>query len=189
MPSHVETARLVMRPPSAADAHAIFERYASDPEVARYLAWPRHVTIDETFAFLRFSDAEWARWPCGPLLIFSRSDGTLLGSTGLSFDTPDQAATGYALARDAWGRGYATEALTSMIELARTLPLRRFYAICHVDNRASWRVLEKCGFRREKTLERAAVFPNLSPDPQDIFVYTFDMGGAATGPERRQTEL
>ena len=37
----VETERLVLRRPTAADAPAIFARYASDPEVTRYMAWPR----------------------------------------------------------------------------------------------------------------------------------------------------
>jgi RimJ/RimL family protein N-acetyltransferase len=107
----LETARLVLRRPVASDAQAIFAGYASDPEVTRYLAWPRHLAIEETHMFLRFSDAEWTKWPVGPLLIFSRADGTLLGGSGLAFETPYRATTGYVLARDHWRKGYATEAL------------------------------------------------------------------------------
>ena len=53
----VETARLILRKPERGDAAAIFARYASDREVTRLLAWPRHVSIQDTHTFLEFSDA------------------------------------------------------------------------------------------------------------------------------------
>ncbi len=171
-PERIETARLVLRKPRARDAHAMFTRYASDPEVTRFLSWARHRSVEDTRAFLEFSDAEWRRWPAGPYLIESRAGGQLLGSTGLAFETPFRAATGYVLARDAWGAGYATEALGGMVDLARGLGLRRLYALCHPDHAASWRVLEKCGFLREGVLRRYAEFPNLRPgEPEDCLCY------------------
>ncbi len=68
----------------------------------------------DTRAFLGFSDADWAKWPAGAYLIFSRAEVALLGGTGLSFVNATEAVTGYVLAQDAWGKGYATEALESM---------------------------------------------------------------------------
>jgi ribosomal-protein-alanine N-acetyltransferase len=141
----------------------VFERYASDGDVTRYLTWPRHRTITATRAFLAFADTEWEVWPAGPYLIHSRETGVLLGSTGFAFETPQRASTGYVLARDAWGRGYATEALRAIVDIASRLDLQRLYALCHVDHQASWRVLEKCGFAREGVLRRYAQFPNLDP--------------------------
>lgn len=91
----------------------------------------RHTSVDETVAFLEFSDLEWQRWPAGPYLIESRESGSLLGGTGLSFETAQRASTGYVLARDAWGRGYATEALRAVIAVAADTSLRRLYALCH----------------------------------------------------------
>jgi ribosomal-protein-alanine N-acetyltransferase len=159
----LETERLTLRPPRAEDAPHIFERYAADPRVTRYLAWPTHTTIDDTRNFLAFCAAEWHRWPAGPYLIESRADGALLGSTGLSFDNPQEAATGYVLAHDSWGAGYATEALSAMRDLASRLGVTRLYALCHPDHRASAHVLEKCGFSLEATLEDHSEFPNLEP--------------------------
>jgi RimJ/RimL family protein N-acetyltransferase len=171
-PPTIATDRLVLRRPVAADAERIFERYSSDAEVTRYLSFPRHVSVDQTRAFLAWSDAEWARWPAGPYLIESREDGTLLGSTGFSFESPQRAATGYVLARDAWGRGYATEALRAMVETAPQLAIRRLQAFCHPDHRPSWHVLEKCGFLREGTLRLYAELPNLAPrEPCDLLLY------------------
>ena len=171
-PERIETARLLIRRPRMSDAEAIFARYASDREVTRFLSWPTHESLDQTRAFLAFSEAEWGERPAGPYLAESRVDGTLLGSTGLAFETPQRAVTGYVLAKDAWGRGYATEALQAMVEAARDLGLRRLQAFCHPEHRLSWRVLEKCGFAREGTLRRFAEFPNLTPEgPCDVLLY------------------
>lgn len=171
-PASIETERLLLRRPQADDAVAVFERYASDPEVTRFVGWPRHKSLEETRAFLAFSEAQWERWPAGPYLIVSREEGVLLGSTGLGFETPYRAATGYVLAKDAWGRGYATEALRAMVDVASRVGVRRLYALCHPEHRSSWRVLEKCGFGREGTLRCYAEFPNLEPGiPADVFCY------------------
>lgn len=147
----------------------MFARYASDADVTRLVGWPRHRTVDETRAFLDISDADWARWPAGPYLIDFRETGELLGATGLGFETPYRAATGYVLANDAWGKGYATEALQAVVEIARRVGLVRLYALSHVDYRASARVLEKCGFAREGVLKSYADFPNLGVEgPCDV---------------------
>jgi RimJ/RimL family protein N-acetyltransferase len=171
-PERIDTARLVLRRPLAGDAQAIFERYAADAEVTRYLSFPRHVSVEQTRAFLALSNVEWERWPAGPFLIESRGTGVLLGGSGLSFETPERAATGYVLARDAWGQGYATEALSAMVEVARALRVRRLQAFCHPEHRPSWHVLEKCGFVREGTLRLYAELPNLAPgEPSDVLLY------------------
>ncbi len=171
-PQRIETNRLVLQPPRTTDLEAIFERYACDPEVTRFLIWPRHRSLADTQAFLSFSDGEWDRWPAGPYLVRSRADGTLLGSTGLAFETPYRASTGYVLAKDAWGRGYATEALRAIVETACNVGVRRFYAICHTEHRASWHVLEKAGLLREGVLHRYTEFPNLTPgELYDVFCY------------------
>jgi [ribosomal protein S5]-alanine N-acetyltransferase len=171
-PERLETERLVMRRPLAADAEGMFTRYSSDAEVTRYLGWPRHRTVSDTQEFLVFSDAEWARWPAGPYVVESRATGELLGGTGLGFDAPSEASTGYVFARDAWGRGYAAETLRAMVGLALDLGVHRLYALCHPEHQASWRVLQKGGFIREATLPRYAVFPNLKPGlMSDVLCY------------------
>lgn len=162
-PRSILTSRLELTPPRAADARAIFERYAGDPEATRFLAWPRHRSMADTELFLAFSADEWKRWPAGPYLIRSRLDGRLLGSTGYAFTSPAEAATGYVLARDAWGHGYATEALSALVDLAPLIGIARLFALCHPDHRASQRVLEKCGFTRDWSTVCHLEFPNLSP--------------------------
>jgi ribosomal-protein-alanine N-acetyltransferase len=162
-PERIETARLVLATPVMADAAAIFERYASDAEVTRFVGWPLHQSVSDTEKFLEFSASEWARWPAGPYLIRSRLDGRLLGGTGLGFEAADRAITGYVLAKDAWGLGYATEALRTMIDVARSLGVVKLSALCHPQHRPSSHVLEKCGFMRDTRRTIQAEFPNLAP--------------------------
>lgn len=171
-PERIETARLVLRRPVATDAEQIFARYSADSEVTRFLSWPRHRTVEDTKTFLEFSNAEWSTWPAGPCLIESRETRQLLGSTGLAFETPHRAATGYVLAKDAWGRGIATEALDAMVGVARSTGLHRLYALTHKEHEASQRVLEKCAFIREGVLSRHSEFPNLGAfGPCDVYCY------------------
>ncbi len=70
-----------------ADVEEIFERYASDADVVTYLSFPRHRSLADTHSFLAISDREWAECPAGAYLIRSRTDGRLIGGTGLSFET------------------------------------------------------------------------------------------------------
>jgi RimJ/RimL family protein N-acetyltransferase len=174
----LETERLLLRRPRRDDVRPIFERYASDAEVTRYLSWRQHHSLEDTDVFLAFSDGEWSRWGCGPYLVFARDDGTLLGSTGLAFESRELASTGYVFARDAWGQGFATESLRAMIALARARGLARLYAICHIDHRASSRVMEKAGLLREGVLPRHTVFPNISPFACDVLSYGISLRAA-----------
>ena len=171
-PERVETARLILRRPTVHDAPEVFARYAGDVEVSQYMAWQLHRSPEMTRAFLEFSDSEWTRWPAGPYLIESRETGELLGGTGLAFETRYRASTGYVLARDAWGKGYATEAVHAMVEISQDIGVVRLYALCHVDHDTSARVLEKAGFTREGILRKYLEFPNLAPgEPADVYCY------------------
>jgi [ribosomal protein S5]-alanine N-acetyltransferase len=171
-PERLVTHRLVLRRPADSDVEPIFLRYAGDPDVTRYLAWPMHGHISQTQAFLGFSNAEWAAWPAGPYLIECRESGRLLGGTGFSFETPQRAVIGYVLARDAWGHGYATESVVALVTLGPQLGLRTLYALCHADHTASRHVLEKCGFVRDEGFDNDSVFPNLgSTSPQRTLRY------------------
>ena len=174
-PETIETDRLLLRRPRQRDAQAIYDRYAADREVTRYLSWPTHRSVADTLAFLTMSDEEWQRWPAGPYLAFKRENeksAALIGSTGLFYKTPTRAITGYVFARDAWGKGYATESLQAMLELARQTGVQRLEAICHAGHAASAHVLEKCGFVREEVRREHFVFPNLKPQKKaDVFSY------------------
>lgn len=160
-PEFVQTRRLILRRPLSSDVAAIYRRYASDPEVTRFLGWPRHATEEDTRGFIAFSNHAWDTTPCGPYLIESRSTHTLLGSAGFVFESARIASVGYLLAKDAWGQGFATEVVGALVELAQGIGISRLHAYCHPDNPATHRVLEKCGFALDSRQVRKMAFPNL----------------------------
>ncbi len=158
----------MLRAPRLDDAAAIFDRYAGHPEVTRYLSWPTHRSLEDTRAFL---EAAAERRAAGSDFVYLiERDSQIIGSTGLTFDAPHLAMTGYVLAKPAWRAGYASEALQAMVQLAFSLPqLVRVYAYCHASHARSERVLHRCGFAREGFLRRFGIFPNLSgATPQDV---------------------
>ena len=177
-PVRVETTRLIMTVPQPNEAAEIFQRYACDAEVTRYLGWPTHQAVADSEGFINFSTSQWEREGMGPYLIRARDSGVLLGSTGLGLAGTGQAGgshramTGYVLARDAWGKGYATEALGAMVNVARGIGIVSLSAVCHPAHQASVHVLEKCEFARDLRWTRQAVFPNLQPGPQDVWCFT-----------------
>lgn len=72
-------------------------------------------------------------------------DGRAVGHV-TSWEQDGRRLVGYWIGREHWGRGIATRALTEFLALEPTRPLHAWVA---VDNPASLRVLEKCGFRRD----------------------------------------
>ena len=72
-------------------------------------------------------------------------DGEVVGHV-VCFDRDGKREVGYWIAREHWGRGIATRALSRFLE---DLPERPLYAGVARWNVASVRVLEKCGFRVE----------------------------------------
>ena len=138
------TSRLLLRPGWAEDAPALAKAIA-DETIVRNLAnapWP--YGLAEAEAFLAAP-----KDPILPnLLLFARTeaDPVLVGSCGLIRKASGAVVLGYWIARDHWGQGYATEAGQQMIEIARTIGLKRLDASYFADNPASGRVLEKLGF-------------------------------------------
>lgn len=150
----LETENLILRPPRIRDARDIY-RYASDPEVARYVLWDAHRSLSETRACLRALIRRARRGHPSSWAVVLRSTGQVIGTIGFvwySFDCRS-AELGYSFSREYWNHGYATEALAAVIrEAFRSLPLNRLEAQHDIRNPASGRVMEKCGLRQEGIL-------------------------------------
>lgn len=80
-----------------------------------------------------------------------------MGSMRLTIlDRSNQTADfGYTLNRRHWKNGYATEGARALLNVAFvSLGLHRVWATCDARNRASYRVLEKLGMRREAAFQK-----------------------------------
>lgn len=164
----LKSRRLRLRPAAMTDADAVFA-YASDPRVCRFLAWPRHGEIAESRAFLQSAEQG---WQSGSRLSWVlECDTGVVGMIGAEIGRAG-AGIGYVVAHDAWGRGYASEALGRVSEaLFAASSLHSLWAFCHPGNGVSARVLEKCAFRREGRLSRYFTCPNLDGEKHDVLLY------------------
>ena len=153
------------------DAEAIFNSYAQDSVVTRYLIWRPHKNIQETKRFLADCAVAWEGYVRFPYVITLKQSGAVIGMIEIRIND-FKADVGYVVARPHWGKGLATEALRSLVEWAfRQESIYRVWALCDVENQASWRVLEKVGMQREGVLRRQIVHPNISDEPRDCYCY------------------
>ena len=150
----IHTRRLLLRPLQAGDVDALFTVF-SHPEVMRYWSTPPWTTPEPGQQMIDSAQAagpesDWLR-----LALVRRDDDTLLGTCTL-FDHDRQsrrAQVGYVLARDAWGQGYAHEAVGALLDHAfEAWNLHRVEADIDPRNQASARLLERLGFQREGLL-------------------------------------
>lgn len=169
-PESLLTLRLHLRKPQREDAPSIFEAYAQDPEVTRYLAFrPHRGLIDSHQAVERFLEG-WRTGKSFCWLIFRRDGGELIGAIAAR---PDQGVNlGYLIARPFWRQGFMSEALAAIVAWAFTQPpVFRVWAVCDLENEASARVLERNGFHQEGILRRWSLHPNVSDIPRDCYCY------------------
>ncbi|MBP5728861.1 MAG: GNAT family N-acetyltransferase [Clostridia bacterium] len=155
----LETADLVLRKPAGKDAKDIF-RYASDPEVARYVLWEPHRSISETKSFIRFLRSRIRSGYPSSWVVVLKETGSVIGTIGFIWYSEENrsAELGYSFSREYWNHGYATQALKSVIDASFTsLPLNRLEAQHDLRNPASGRVMEKCGLRQEGILRNRIV--------------------------------
>jgi RimJ/RimL family protein N-acetyltransferase len=156
------TERLQLRPFLLADREAIHAVYA-DPDVMRYVGHGAHRSLAETAAALRIYDDVLTRRGYSFLAVIERASGALIGDAGLhplGGAGPD-VELGYTLAREAWGRGYATELGRALVAHAfDVLQAPRVVAQVEPANEASRRVLEKLGMT-EREMRTAYGRPHL----------------------------
>jgi RimJ/RimL family protein N-acetyltransferase len=169
-PDTVETLRLHLRRPLPVDAERIFQTYAQDREVTRYLEWVPHTSVETTKKFIAFCQDRWTNSVAFPYVI-TRKDGELLGMIEVR-PNGHRANFGYVLARPYWGKGFVPEAIAALVKITFGRPnICRMEATCDVENKASARALEKSGFSREGLLRKYIIHPNISPEPRDSLLY------------------
>jgi RimJ/RimL family protein N-acetyltransferase len=144
----IHTDRLLIRPFVASDVDALHAR-RNDPEVARWqtwtLPWPREkaeTMVAEVMAMDGPANAEW--WMA---TIVEAASDEVVGDLALNLTWDSRCSeVGYTLARQHWGKGYAAEAVTAIIEyLFETVGVTRVAGMLHPENPASAMVLERCG--------------------------------------------
>ncbi len=152
----IRTERLQLRRLRADDAEAVFA-YASDPEVARWTTWDPHESLDDSKAFISSVIEAYKNNKPSPWGVVLKDTGLLIGTCGFCAYHPkhQRAEDGYALSREYWGCGYATEALKAVIDFEfREMELNKIEGYCRINNTASARVMEKVNMHLEGILRQ-----------------------------------
>ena len=155
----LETERLILRPFREDDAEAMFNGWASDPEVTKYLTWDVHENIDTTKFILDMWIKEYDDPKKLNFAIELKSDGSLIGGIDVvGYDDEGVPVIGYDLSRKYWNNGYMTEALKAVISELFTEGFDTVFIEAVVENIGSNRVIEKAGFIFTGT-RPAEIFP------------------------------
>lgn len=148
--STIETARLRLTP--LRESHAgDFERlFRDDWEAVKQTGQiPFPATKEAMQAWIKKCNVPSSHAFC----VSNKTDSQAIGVIGFG-GSPAISELGYILGRSSWGQGFATEAVTAMVAMARSLGLGGLQAYSFVENPASARVLEKAGFSNMGTIVR-----------------------------------
>ena len=155
VPLPIDTDRLTVRPflPQS-DSRAMTVVYC-DPEVMRFVPGGALADEEAVRAKLESYARAQAEYGFSSWALVERETGRLIGDVGFGIFRPTgDIELGYTLARDCWGRGYATEAARAcLIAALASLDAPRIIAVVDMANEASLRIPERIGMTRIGEIE------------------------------------
>lgn len=155
----IETERLILRRFTAEDAQAMYDNWASDPEVTKFLTWPTHSSAGVSAMVLKdwvdgYAKEDFYQWaivlkergnePIGSISVVSRNNKA------------ETAHIGYCIGKRWWHQGITSEALRAVIDfLFDEVGMQRIDSRHDSNNPHSGAVMRKCGMKYEGTLRRS----------------------------------
>lgn len=148
----IETDRFILRPFRESDAQKMFDNWASDPEVTKFLTWPTHTSVDVTRAII----GTWIpliETECNWCIALKENDEPI-GSIAVVNVEDDVPEIGYCISRKYWGQGVTAEAARAVIGyLMNECGAKRVIAKHDVNNPNSGKVMMKAGMHFAETKE------------------------------------
>jgi len=168
----LETERLILRPITLEDTFEFYEM-DSQPEVHTYLRDLPLKTIEEALNLINGLRVQYNKYGIGRVAVIDKSTFRFIGWTGFKYildsynNHTNYLDFGYRLRKEAWDKGFATEAAMACIEYYKeALTHFKIHAMTHHENKASKHVLEKVGFQ---------VTEEFIPDNSKIKCYWYDL--------------
>ncbi|SDA20832.1 ribosomal-protein-alanine N-acetyltransferase [Ruminococcus sp. YE71] len=153
----LETERLLLRPFETSDAQAVYDNWASDPEVSKYLTWDTHTSVDVSASIVDMWVKEYEKPERLNFAVELKSEHKLIGGIDVVGYLDGEPVIGYALSRAYWGRGIMTEACKKVVGYLFEQGYERIHIDAVRENIGSNRVIEKCGGELVRTDEE--LFP------------------------------
>ena len=114
----IETERLILRAHTLDDAEAMYNNWASDPEVTKYLTWPVHESAEASRALLeewvpQYENDNYYQWT---IVLKEEGDEPIGGISVVgSDDVVEKVHIGYCIGKKWWRQGITSEALAALI--------------------------------------------------------------------------
>lgn len=148
----IETKRLLLRKIKLSDAEMMFNNWASDEEVTRYLTWMPHESIENSKGLIGIWLEELQCDSCYKWCIELKETNQVIGTIDVvdMIKNIDSAVMGYCLSSKYWNQGIMTEALSAVQQfLFEEVGFNRIEAYYHTANPSSGKVMEKSGMKYE----------------------------------------
>ena len=119
-----------------------------DPDVVKFVGDSKPLSEDMCKHWIDVTDKNFDSRGYGMVAFIERSSGELIGCGGIVHpDQQPEPELKYALRRDAWGKGFATEAVAALVKYSvQTLGIEWIIATIAPGNTLSQRVIAKVGF-------------------------------------------
>lgn len=169
----LDTERLTIRPWNSRDRPS-FIRLASDPEVMRYVHGGTPYTEAEVDEFFDRQQRQLDSLGMCMGAMVEKSSERVVGVAGVQpLGESGDLEIGWWLARDVWGRGYATEAgRAAMDHVLKTMERPRVVAIIDPGNEPSVRVVNRLGFTYDRRYSGAELRHRLPHIVVDLYYRT-----------------
>ncbi|MGJ8678364.1 MAG: GNAT family N-acetyltransferase [Akkermansiaceae bacterium] len=168
----LNTDRLHLRVPQLRDAQSIFDSYAQDAEVCRYMTWSPYTEQETYEAWLSEKINSIGKTAVTFVICDIKHPSKVVGMVDARVES-FKAEIGYALSKDEWGKGLMTEAVSAFVKLLLSIDgIYRVSAVCDLENSASAKVMKKSGMSYEGILRRYIIHPNISEEPRDVKSYS-----------------
>ncbi len=154
----LETKRLILRRFTLEDSKQMYNNWANDDDVTKYLTWPTHKSEEVSRYILNEWVGEYTSLKYYQWCIELKETGEAIGSIGaVDYNEATSAVEiGYCIGKRYWNKGYTSEAFSAVIDFFfNQIGLNRVEARHDPNNRVSGLVMKKCGLKYEGTRVQA----------------------------------
>lgn len=151
---HIITQRLQLRLISIDDAGELVQSIRQSPSLHQWIDWCHaRFSLQDAESFIQATRLNWIKAEAYGFGIFERETDALVGMVAINefYHTFNMASLGYWITDEYQRRGYAQEALHSLITFCfKNLELTRLEIVCDPDNLPSQTLALRCGAIREQ---------------------------------------
>ncbi|MFM9904376.1 MAG: GNAT family N-acetyltransferase [Pyrinomonadaceae bacterium] len=148
----LDSERLIIERLTSDDLPWLIEMRSPDA-VNRYLGGPAMQNAEALTARLKFYIDCFDKFGFGFCSMTLKSTGEKIGTSGLQpLEETGEIEVGYNISEKYWRQGLGYECAMAWLQYGfEKAGLERIVAVAHPDNTGSWRIMEKCGMKYEKT--------------------------------------